>query len=883
MGILMQVRKYRKNIYVFFAVIICLFIPVIAWRLFSEATANDSTLANIDDGTLQTVGYATGLPGQAPIGDNQPISRAMTAKMLSLIFSDTSSIYDLPRNNPFTDIVYHHWYAPFANAAYIEGIMRGNGDRFMPDYPLTIGQAQILLHMLDPANAPTFANITDPDKPISYALWVELYKQLLEALSDDRTVYEAFGIQAIDITIIATSANSTLPKGHLISDRGPFGHRGLTLDAYIDHQLRILVKDHEIIALDALLSDQPTLKNVYVVDVTEDGIILFAGGAERFFYIDVESFDIRAGTRSTTESTAESNERNSAGYSESEERNSVAWENIQPNTIADVVIQNGRVLSIKPLSDILTGILLRASEEFIEVKGQGLFPTAPNFQIYDITEGFVRRRNLTHIIVGTDMARFYLRDGVAEGGVITHEAFPDNIRVVIGTSHFAGLIHSSVTVTSTGNFWITNGNVDGERLMELAPGQRFTVSDIENANLLGNPRLFIHTEPNETLQLIGLGRHWPQGASPRYRGVIEIAREQSGYSVVNVLPLEEYLFAVVPSEMPSNFGVEASKVQAVTARSYAVHQIMANQFHALGGNIDDSVMSQVYNNIPENDISIEAVNATQGLVLWYGDEVIRANFFSTSAGMTANSGEVLAFGRQFPGYTPTFLRAQPQFPDIRANINFDLSDENRASAFFRNQDFDTAYDSHAPWFRWQVEMTPTEIADSINAQLATRYYANPYLIRTLGTNGQWEASPIYTIGNLRSMQVVSRGVGGNIMELRIIGDEADILVATEFNIRNLLRPARSADGTRDITLHRHDGTTLLNHSMLPSAFFTFDKIVNESGVLERIMFYGGGHGHGVGMSQNGVKGMVERGYTFESILEHFYFGSNVNPAFSILR
>ena len=844
----MRRRKSRKNIYVLFATIICALIFSLVWRSFSEMLTTNNAEVNMDEGTLQTIGYAAILPGQTPIGDDQPISRAMTAKMLSLIFSDTSVIYDLPRNHPFVDIAYNHWYAPFANAAYIEGIMRGNGDKFMPDYPLTIGQAQILLRVLDPLNAPTFANVSDPNRPISYALWVELYKQLLEGLSEDRTVYEAFGIRAIDITILATSANSTLPKGHLISDRGAFGHRGLTMDIYIDHQLRILVKDNEIVALDALLSDQPTLNNVYVVDVNRDGIILFAGGAERFYYIDAESSDIDRA-------------------------------NIQSNTIVDVVIKNGRILSAKSLPDNLTGILLRASDDFIEIKGQGLFPTASDFKIYDITEGFVRRRDLSHIIVGTDTARFYLRDGIAEAGVITSEAFPENIRVVIGTSHFAGLIHSSVTVTSTGNFWITDGSAEGERLISLASGQRFTVSDIENTNLLGHPRLFIHTEPGETLQLTGLGRNWPQGASPRYRGIIEIARERNGYSVVNVLSLEEYLYAVVPSEMPSNFGVEASKVQAVTARSYAVHQIMANRFHALGGNIDDSVMSQVYNNVPENDISIEAVNGTRGLVLWYGDDVIRANFFSTSAGMTANSGEVWAFRGRFPGATPTFLRARPQFPGLESNLNFNLSDENRASAFFRNQEFSTAYDSHASWFRWQVEMTPSEIADSVNAQLGGRYAANPYLIRTLGANGQWEIRPVYSIGNFRSMQVVSRGEGGNIMELRITGDEADILVATEFNVRSLLRPTRSANGTRDITLHRHDGSTLLNHSMLPSAFFTFDKILNESGYLERIIFYGGGHGHGVGMSQNGVKGMVEQGYTFDSILKHFYPGVHISSAF----
>ncbi|MCL2421894.1 MAG: SpoIID/LytB domain-containing protein, partial [Defluviitaleaceae bacterium] len=292
-------------------------------------------------------------------------------------------------------------------------------------------------------------------------------------------------------------------------------------------------------------------------------------------------------------------------------------------------------------------------------------------------------------------------------------------------------------------------------------------------------------------------------------------------------------------------------------------------FHALGGNVDDSVMSQVYNNIPENEVSIEAVEATRGLVLWYGDEVVRANFFSTSAGMTANSGEVWASGTAFPGHTPTFLEARPQFAGAGEGMN--LSGEAQAAEFFRNQEMD-AYDSHSPWFRWQVEMTPAEIAASVNAQLEARFAANPSLIRTAGADEGWHSRPVASIGSLRSLQVLRRGEGGNIMELRITGDAADIIVATEFNIRSLLRPARSADGGRDIPLRRHDGSTLLNHSMLPSGFFSIEKVLDEEGAIEWIIFHGGGHGHGVGMSQNGVRGMVERGYSFDEIIRHFYPG-----------
>ena len=770
-----------------------LIVIVIACGLMLYYVFQRESAAQLDE-PLYAVEYVAVLDhSPSPVGDDQPLSRAMAAKMLSIIFYSIDEIYGAAQAHPFEDVAPDRWYAPYINAVYGLELMRGNNGRFMPDSPLTIGQAQILLRAVDPDNAPSFANIPNPDSPISYALWVELYKQLLEGISGAQTIYGAFGIKALDIIVLATSTNSGLPAGKLVSDIGAFGHAGLTMDYYIDKQIRVLVKEREIIAINTLLSSQPVLKSAYIVQINADGINAFVGGVERFFFGD----SLGLGT----------------------------------GAIADLHIYNGRLLAASPVVESVSGKLLRASYQAIEIQGQGIFALDSNFQIYDISEGYPRRRDISNLIVGTSSAHFYLQDGVITSGVITHEEFPEQIRVVIGTSNFAGLVHSSVSITSTGNFWITAGC--DEKLLELTPGQRFTISDIENTDLLGHPRLFFHSD--DVLQLTGLGRNWPQGASPRYRGIIEVAREDGGYSIVNVLCIEEYLFAVVPSEMPSSYGLEAAKVQAVTARSFAVHQIMANRFHALGGNVDDSVMSQVYNNIPENEISIQAVEETRGLILWYGDDVVRANFFSTSAGVTANAGEVWASGSTFPGHTPNFLQSRPQFP----GYPIDLSDETRAAAFFRNDTID-AYDSHSPWFRWTLEMTPAEIAASVNAQSET------------------------PIGNFIDMRVLRRGEGGNIMELLIIGDQAEITVLTELNIRNMLRPSRAASGDRDIVVSRHDGSTLLNLSMLPSAFFTFE--VTD----EVITFHGGGHGHGVGMSQTGVRGMVDRGYSFEEILAHFY-------------
>ena len=47
--------------------------------------------------------------------------------------------------------------------------------------------------------------------------------------------------------------------------------------------------------------------------------------------------------------------------------------------------------------------------------------------------------------------------------------------------------------------------------------------------------------------------------TPSYRGHIELLRTADGIAVVNELPLEEYLYSVVPSEMPASYPLEALK------------------------------------------------------------------------------------------------------------------------------------------------------------------------------------------------------------------------------------------------------------------------------------------------------------------------------------
>ena len=60
---------------------------------------------------------------------------------------------------------------------------------------------------------------------------------------------------------------------------------------------------------------------------------------------------------------------------------------------------------------------------------------------------------------------------------------------------------------------------------------------------------------------------------------------------------------------------------------------------------------------------------------------------------------------------------------------------------------------------------------------------------------------------------------------------------------------------------------------LPSANLVFEHEYNEDGDLIYVKAYGGGFGHGVGMSQYGAGYMgKELGKSYEEILKHYYEG-----------
>ena len=135
----------------------------------------------------------------------------------------------------------------------------------------------------------------------------------------------------------------------------------------------------------------------------------------------------------------------------------------------------------------------------------------------------------------------------------------------------------------------------------------------------------------------------PLQLDKRYRGAIQIDFDKARLRAINIVGLEQYLYGVVPSEVPDDWPAEVLKAQAVAARSYALAT------RKTGGAFDlfSDVRSQVYRGIDEEvESTNQAVDETAGQVLMYRGRVATTYFHSTSGGRTAAVPDV------WPGSDP---------------------------------------------------------------------------------------------------------------------------------------------------------------------------------------------------------------------------------------
>ncbi len=327
-----------------------------------------------------------------------------------------------------------------------------------------------------------------------------------------------------------------------------------------------------------------------------------------------------------------------------------------------------------------------------------------------------------------------------------------------------------------------------------------------------------------------------------YRGVAEVHLAAGGGALagVNELPLEHYLWGVVPRELgPIAFPeLEALKAQSVAARTYAIANF--NKRLSDGYNLLPTTADQVYGGFQdEHPLSNQAVNETEGVIATAdGIRPIEALYFSTSGGFTANNEDV------FNSNPVAYLRGIPDHQRGNSLENHEDGVQNNANArqlrATKNGDFESDW---SRFHRWTFEWSNAEIRDVISSWV-----------------GQ-------DVGAVLAINVLERSGSGRVKTIEYV-TELGTFTDTKDRIRSSLR------------FIDESGAKVNLPSTLVYVEPVHDKHTKE---LTGFIAWGGGFGHGVGMSQTGAVGMAEKKASFIGILKHYYRGIELvsmctNPA-----
>ena len=369
--------------------------------------------------------------------------------------------------------------------------------------------------------------------------------------------------------------------------------------------------------------------------------------------------------------------------------------------------------------------------------------------------------------------------------------------------------------SAAGQFRVLNAG--GDIIAIVDPGVEWTVEPAEGGRL----RLVRPDRDGAVVAAAPVTVQPEREADPvlvdgrRYRGTLALQRGSTGVTVVNRVPLEQYLRAVTAMELGFRAPADRQAVlaQAVAARTYAVRY--RGRREALGFDLFPTEADQVYPGVEAEKPEVDAaVRATAGLILTYRGQPAEALFHSTCGHSTEAASEVF----RNEGGTP-YLRA--------------VSDRSGSGA-------NAYYCAISPRFRWRESWDGA----ALNAMLAQNL---PPVVGAAAAN----------LGRVTAVRVTGATATGRVREL-VVETTGGTFTVPGWRVREVLRPAP-------------------DRQLLSSQFQLHEE--RRGGDLVRLVAAGAGAGHGVGMCQWGAVGRSRAGQRYDRILAAYYPGTTLQRVF----
>ncbi len=368
-----------------------------------------------------------------------------------------------------------------------------------------------------------------------------------------------------------------------------------------------------------------------------------------------------------------------------------------------------------------------------------------------------------------------------------------------------------------------------------------------------------------------------------YEGTLAFKRyttdSYDGVQLVSVLPVERYVMCVIPNEIIVSWPAETLKAFAIAVRSYALSGL--NYYHN-SYNFDITGTSQVYGMASNIDSKTEkAVRDTADLVMAYNGKVAEAYYSSSVGGVTVSSGDAYVTG--YP-YLVAVKTPWEKYASLSSGY-------------------------HGLWTK---ELTGAQLLSNIKAygyaslkgSSITKLTVNSY-----GTNSTYVKSVTVTdnLGNTATISgadnvrtrlglysanfVVGKGsvsytydtvttVGGdpydgnypafNLNDFNVITSAGTLLSRFTDSIK-----VRTGSGDVTNSSPKANVITGQHSSNGHSVYTVTSTTAKATGASSSFVFAGKGWGHGVGLSQFGIRDLGNLGYEYDEMLNAYYTGIDI--------
>ncbi|MCM8779960.1 MAG: SpoIID/LytB domain-containing protein [Candidatus Omnitrophica bacterium] len=352
-------------------------------------------------------------------------------------------------------------------------------------------------------------------------------------------------------------------------------------------------------------------------------------------------------------------------------------------------------------------------------------------------------------------------------------------------------------------------------ISRFADNRILILSDNKEEAVFEGAVLISPQRPEGTVTLFnvvfGKDNFWSAKADYSYRGSLEISRGLSGITVINIVNMEEYLYGVLPSEMPHTWPKEALKAQAIAARSEAIKKL--GRHKDKGFDFCPHVHCQTYAGVEkETPTTNEAVDETRGVIMEYKGQVIDALYSSNCGGHTQDN--IFGNAQDIP-----YLKGKRDSPE-NTGPQFPLSPI-ELEQWLKSPPKDLFCANNNSSFRWVRVYSAQELEEMLKK--------------------------LFDFGKIKRMIVTRRNKSGHVEAIKIVGANSSYTLEKELRIRNALGALRSS-------------------------MFKVEVKYGPGGNPEQFIFYGGGWGHAVGMCQTGAAGMARLGKNHREILSYYFQG-----------